>query len=366
MDNLTHTLFAATLARTSLGHAGRGTTAVLVLASNAPDLDVVATIGGGLGYLDWHRGPTHGPLGVIVLGLVAAGLVWLAMRGRERASPGVRSGRAASLPMLAALGMLGVALHVTMDLPTSYGTRALSPFSSDWLTTDWMPIVDIYLLTLLGAGLVIGRRTAARRGIAMAVLLLMAVNYGVRAVAHGQAMALAPQAFGPRLPLPCGVPPAPAVLTRWEGRARFPVPPESGGRCLLDVAAIPTFLSPFRWQLIAQTSNAYELQAVDLWRDRGPGAGRPWRLSRRFPDHWTPAVVRAAESDVGRRFLSFSRFPAARSVLEEDGSTTVRWMDMRFAPGPATPRVSPDRRSLFSAMIRVASDGRILDERLGR
>ena len=39
MDNLTHTLFALTLARTPLGRAGRGTTATLLLASSAPDAD---------------------------------------------------------------------------------------------------------------------------------------------------------------------------------------------------------------------------------------------------------------------------------------------------------------------------------------
>src|SRR5437899_858342 len=80
MDNVTHTLFALTLARTPLGRAGRGTTATLVLASNAPDLDIVATLGGAERYLRWHRGPTHGALGVIALGLLTAGLVYAGMR----------------------------------------------------------------------------------------------------------------------------------------------------------------------------------------------------------------------------------------------------------------------------------------------
>jgi hypothetical protein len=48
LDNITHTLFGATLARTPLGRAGRGTTAALLLASNAPDVDIVATAGGSL------------------------------------------------------------------------------------------------------------------------------------------------------------------------------------------------------------------------------------------------------------------------------------------------------------------------------
>ena len=75
MDNLTHTLFGATLARTPLNR-GRGTTAALILASNAPDIDIVTAVDGALGYLQWHRGPTHGPLGVVALGTIVAGIVW--------------------------------------------------------------------------------------------------------------------------------------------------------------------------------------------------------------------------------------------------------------------------------------------------
>src|SRR5262249_7406351 len=84
MDNLTHTLFALTLARTSLGRAGRGTTPALVIASNARAAAIVTTAGGALSYLRWHRGPTHGPLGVIGLGLLTAVIVWMGRRLLDR------------------------------------------------------------------------------------------------------------------------------------------------------------------------------------------------------------------------------------------------------------------------------------------
>ena len=44
--------------------------------------------------------------------------------------------------MLVAISMLGVLLHILMDLPTSYGTRLLSPFDWRWFAFDWLPIVD--------------------------------------------------------------------------------------------------------------------------------------------------------------------------------------------------------------------------------
>src|SRR4029453_5549359 len=80
MDNVTHTLFAATLARTPLGRAGRGTTAALIIASNLPDIDIITTAGGAASYLQWHRGPTHGPIGIVGLGILPAALVSLASR----------------------------------------------------------------------------------------------------------------------------------------------------------------------------------------------------------------------------------------------------------------------------------------------
>ena len=116
MDNLTHTLVGLTLARTPLARAGRGTTAALVLGSNAPDIDIVALAGGSVSYLRWHRGPTHGPLGILGLGVVAAAIVWLGRRLYDRHVPDELN---ASFPMLIAASVIGTVFHVLMDLPTA-------------------------------------------------------------------------------------------------------------------------------------------------------------------------------------------------------------------------------------------------------
>src|SRR5438128_998519 len=127
MDNLTHTLFGLTLARTPLGRSGRGVTTALVLASNAPDVDIVMT---------------------------------------------------------------------------------------------------------------------ARRNAAI-VLVLMAANYSVRAVARYQAIGLAPRVFGPTLPQRCdgGAHDDRALVAAWPRGT--PAPPVTGSRCLIEVAAMPSFFSPF-------------------------------------------------------------------------------------------------------------------------
>src|SRR5438034_957409 len=184
MDNLTHTLFAITIARTPLGRAGRGTLPALIIASNAPDVDIVATAGGTVSYLEWHRGPTHGPIGVIALGLATGCIVAAARRLRRGRRDETRD---ASFAMLVSISMIGVLLHILMDLPTSYGTRLFSPFDWHWFAFDWLPIVDIYLLMVLVAGLIFSEVSRpSRRRVAAIVLALVAVNYGIRATAHHQ------------------------------------------------------------------------------------------------------------------------------------------------------------------------------------
>jgi membrane-bound metal-dependent hydrolase YbcI (DUF457 family) len=176
VDNITHSLFALTLANAGFRRAGRGATAALLVASNIPDIEILtAFTGGRVSYLAAHRGPTHGPLGLL-LGLAAAGGVWLAGRaiGRRRRNAAEHP-PAASFPALAAAGLVGVVGHVAMDFATSYGTRVLSPFRNTWYGVDWMPIVDFYLWAVLAAFLAAAAmRPAIRQRLAFAALLVTA------------------------------------------------------------------------------------------------------------------------------------------------------------------------------------------------
>ena len=393
MDNITHTLFAATLARTPLGRSGRGTTAALILASNAPDIDIVATAGGALKYLEWHRGPTHGPLGIVGLGIITAALVVggrlivdrrhrkIRLRLNPEHSDAGPDGVAASQPHadrevrphanasfagLVGVSIVGILFHVLMDLPTSYGTRLLSPFDWHWYASDWMPIIDLYLLVALAAGLFLGRTSeGAGRRYALIVLTVMAADYGLRAAAHERAIAAAPRVFGPLLPRPCaGVSPR-MTIDRWP-RPAPAMPREAGDRCLVEIAATPGFTSPFEWRIIVQLSNEYYVRSVNLLDLRLNADAGVWRLAMGVPNVWTPAVMTAAEAPPARVFLGFSRFPAARVSVDHDGVATVQWTDMRFSGGPDPPRPQNDGRGdLFGATVRVGRDGRILRAQLG-
>ena len=103
--------------------------------------------------------------------------------------------------------------------------------------------------------------------------------------------------------------------------------------------AIPSFVSPFSWRVIAHLSNAYEIHDVNLLDARfrrPPGDGEVlWRTTARFPNVWTPAVWTAASTNIGRTILGFSRLPAVRSFADPTGITTVQWTDLRFVDASA-------------------------------
>ena len=345
MDNVTHTLFALTLARTRLWR-GRGTTAALALASNAPDLDIVAALGGGSNYLTWHRGPTHGLLGVIGLGLATALLV----RGGDRLirqARGAPGGGGAPLGPLLGASVAGVLAHILMDLPTSYGTRVLSPFDWRWFALDLLPIIDIYLLIALAAGLVFGRGLPERgRRVATVVLILMAANYGLRMIVHQQALAVAARTFGPDLPAPCD--PGRAFRSLLDSWPRPDPRPAGDGSCLVETAAIPTFLSPFEWRVIARLPDAYQVYDVDVL---DPGR----RTAAWTPNQWPPVVIDAARTRAATALLGFSRFPHARVTTDPAGVPLVRFTDMRFAE--LVDRQPPAARSeMFTVVVRMPAD----------
>jgi membrane-bound metal-dependent hydrolase YbcI (DUF457 family) len=371
MDNLTHSLVALTLGRTPLGRAGRGTTAALLLASNAPDIDYLSLAHGGvLSSMKWHRGFTHGPIGIVALAVVTAAAVSFGRRMIDQRS--TRSPRKAppaadaSFGMLFATALVALILHVLMDLATSYGTRVFSPFDSHWFGLDWMPIVDLWLLVILGAGLIAGTLSPESRRRTTAVALMLAVgDYALHAVEHRRALAYDTAHFARLMPGSCTPGTAPIAARSWPAARVEPSPSEP---CLLEVAALPTILSPFRWRTVARLSNAYEIREIDLLESdlaaiRGPMEGESL-VTIHYPNRSTPETALAAATPTAQIFLAFSRFPAARTSTDSSGIATVRWTDVRFIGGLLS--LTGERRPTpFGVTVRLSRDGTILEQRAG-
>jgi hypothetical protein len=156
------------------------------------------------------------------------------------------------------------------------------------------------------------------------------------------------------------------VIDEWPREGVKTTSDIAGKRCLVEIAAMPSFVSPFKWRLIARLSNAYELQDIDLLDARFQSdAERLWRVTLR-PNIWTPVALQAAATDVGQIFLGFSRFPAARSVVDPNGAAVVRFNDIRFAGGLFSlnqPQRGPDP---FTVTIQLDPLGHLKSEQIGR
>src|SRR6185437_4975961 len=192
MDNLTHTAVGLFLSRAGWNSRTPRATAILLLAANAPDIDIVTLAGGPVNYLHYHRHLTHSLLAMPVMAILSVLLVRFAGRKPVNWAPA----------FLAAL--TGVASHLLLDLTNVYRVRLLLPFSGEWLGLDTTGVVDycIWAILLLGIAapfvgrLVTGEITskASRpkhygRGGAIFALLFVALYDCGRLAMHSRAVA---------------------------------------------------------------------------------------------------------------------------------------------------------------------------------
>ena len=81
MDNLTHSLVGIALSRAFFKKRMALATTTLVIAANAPDLDLLWS-GRGIRYLQYHRGIAHSLFALPVWALLIAGGVYFYARRR--------------------------------------------------------------------------------------------------------------------------------------------------------------------------------------------------------------------------------------------------------------------------------------------
>ncbi len=319
MDNLAHALAGAALGEAGLKRwTGLGM-AALIVGANLPDVDVLGLLVGE--NLAWRRGWTHGPLGLLLLPpLLAAALIaldrWQGGRGRRPAArPPVRPG-----PLLA-LAYAGALSHPLLDLLNTYGVRLLMPFSDRWFYGDTLFIIDVWLWTLLAAGVLLSRRRAraghpAPARPALTGLLLACSYVGAMGLGSAQAARLAQAAA--------------------EARGLRPV----------DAAvASPVPVDPFRRDLVVRADGRLlfgELRFAPGPRLSMSPAAAPTNMA-------DPAVAAAAgrSKDVAD-FLYWSRLPFARVERRADGAV-VTVADARYSDGS-----TPGR---FSVTARVPAAG---------
>ena len=303
MDPITHTMTGAVMARAGLDGAGKLPLAAttLMLAANAPDIDIFVMFLGSYAGLAFRRGWTHGPVAMAVLPILLTGLMlaWdrLVRRRGERGAS--RAPVAVGATLL--IASIGVWSHPALDWLNTYGIRLLMPFRDDWFYGDAVFIIDPWLWLLLAAALVPWRRTRRR----VQVIGAVAVAYVVAMI--GASMVAEPMA-------------------RRAADA-------AGITGIEEVMYQPAPAQPHRGSLIVATREAY---TFGTFRWLTP-AGRVTLLPNPIPrGDWTTGEVRRAMTDSRvRDYLVWSRVPFVRTEQTPEG-TAVFFGDARFTNGPSS------------------------------
>jgi inner membrane protein len=328
MDPLTHTATGLFLSRAGLGRFTPCALPILLLAANAPDIDVVTAAGGPLAYLDYHRHLTHAIALAPVMALLPVLLVRLCARKPIR-------WLAAWLISLAA-----VATHLALDATNVYGIRLLLPFSARWFHLDITSVIDTWIWAVIlvaVAAPAIGRLVSSEigdarrgppgRGFAVAALCFFMLYNCAHAVLHTRAVAL----------LDARV---------YEGATP------------LRVAAFPDAVNPWRFHGLVETRDAWRLYDLDLRADFDPNAGRAF-----FKPDPSPVIAAAARTAPFRDFLAFSLYPYWRvlPVPDPENGTQVEAMDLRFGapPRPAfvATAIVDGRRQVIRSWFRFGITG---------
>jgi len=353
VDNLTHTLCGAALAKTRLGRASRLAPLSLVVGANLADVDVLSRVFAGKeAYLVHHRGITHSLVGVVVGALLlAASVRWIERRTRPAGEAAV-PWRAHLLP-----AFVGLASHPLLDLLNNYGVRPWLPFSSARYFGDLVFIVDPWLWLLFGGiAALAGART--RLGhlfwVAVAAFSCWLAFTSDRTPNHVKnvwpfalALVAALRALQVGRERPRRVVVAGAALLviylgglelsarlAWRNLLARTKPSEQVAAGITEPWRLamrsPVLADPFRWYLFLETSEQYFVREVDfrgrtIWTwERGP---------RSLDDRRVVEAMRSPKADSWRYF---ARLPFARIVEHEDGGATVTLSDARyhFAQGP--------------------------------
>jgi inner membrane protein len=352
VDNLTHALVGLAISKAGAERATPLATATLVLAANAPDIDVASYVGGPYFALAFRRGITHGWPALVVLPLLVVVVVLAWDRSvRRRRDPDCEPARAGPLLALSAIGVL---THPTLDWMNTYGMRWGLPFDGAWSYGDALFIIDPWIWLTLGGSIFLASRPSGRDLAAWAALALAATALVVTALLSARILWLVGIAAIVSLRI-SGRPDAAAgrralvrvagvavcvyatALVVADGLARRDVVAE-GARAGLDVRDVmiaPLLGNPFISEVEVRTANSY-VPGTHAWlRSRRvelrPGAAVPLLVA---PTELSgPAMERvllAARSEPSaRHYLVWSRFPYARVEPDGDG-WQVTFADARY------------------------------------
>ena len=341
MEPVTHFLTGACLGRSGFNRKTAYATLAMTLAAEAPDLDVFWSFRGPVAGFEHHRGITHTFIGAPFVALAVTAVIWLWHRGRRREP---------TIPprwiWIWGLSWLAALSHIFLDWTNNYGVRPFFPFNPRWYSLDIAFILEPVVFGGLLLGLLVpwilgmadreigaGGGALRGRGWAIAALVLVGVDLGVRAVEHHRALNLI-------------------------ANTRF------GEQAVERSGAEPFPINPFHWFAIAETADYYQMGTVNTRTETVETNDQDDVI---FKPPVTAAVMAAKRSWLGRVYLDWSQFPvttdrgAANLVVASElppapQDTAVEFRDLRFA-APVLP--GERGRTALEAWVYVSPQGAI-------
>lgn len=252
------------------------------MSANVPDADVALRFfADPLVALRHHRGLTHSIVFSPALALAVAGIFLLFSNKRD-------------FKALWAASLIGILLHIGVDLITPFGTQIFAPVSDTRYSLDWMFIVDPWFTGLLILTLVLARFVRSVRGPIQNAGAIVAVTYialesALHSVAYDRVADATRSVNGP----------------------------------VISVSALPQPLSIFRWSGMIQTDSAVYVTFF-------PAFGNDSLRFTSYPQAKGQYVDRAASSPEVQSYLKFGRHPWVRARDEGD-LHVVEYRDLQFA-----------------------------------
>lgn len=249
-----------------------------IVGSQAPDLDGLLRLKSNELYIRNHRGITHSLPAIIIWTAVITVILQLFFKG--------------SLPWghLGGWVLLAVVLHVFTDLFNAYGTQAMRPFSSKWISWNIIHIFDPFLFGSHIVAIFLWAAHFARpEQIFPPLYLMLMVYFAWRTYASRRVL---------------------QQLPKWDAEQ------QEGEKYY----AIPTVLLS-NWNIVKHCSDgSYRIGELKGKRLR-------WVDQVSCSNH--PAVEVSKSSPVIRSFLYFTSFACA-DVIEHSWGNEVRWSDIRY------------------------------------